>query len=427
MTETVTQEQIHPHWKRHIGMFLGGQAISLFGSSIVQFAVMWYLTLETKSASVVALYAIFAFLPQGLVSLFGGTLADRVNRKLLIIIPDMLIALATLCLALLMASGVKDLWVIFLVVAVRSVGAGFQAPAVNALIPAIVPEKELLRINGLNGTIQSLMGLVAPAAGAAIYGLGGIEKTLYVDVVTAIIGIVLLFFIPLQAQPPVREQESFIKELVEGVKYTATHRFIRWMMTIYTMVIVLIVAPNFLVPLLSAQRFNAEVWHLSAIEVAFSVGTLLGAISIATFLAKRSALRLMLVTSVLFGILSIALALSPQIWITITLMGVTGYFVPLFAGPSTTELQTHTDSQYMGRVMSQANILFTLGVPFGMVALGPITEVFGVAEVMAATGVITIIFVSFAFFGTKTGRKALAAKPTASAETETSSEADTAD
>lgn len=407
MTEAAAVAQVYPHWKRNIALFLSGQAISLFGSSVVQFAVMWYLTLETKSASVVAAYAIFAFLPQAVVSLFGGTLADRVNRKLLIIIPDLVIALATLCLALLMASGVRDLWVIYLVVAVRSVGAGFQTPAVSALIPAIVPPEQLLRINGLNGAVQSMMGLLAPALGAVIYGVGGVEQTLYVDVVTAVIGVALLYFIPLQATPPVREQAGFFNELVEGVKYTASHRFLRWMMTVYAVVIVLIVAPNFLVPLLAAQRFDAQVWHLSAIEVAFSLGLLVGGLALATFFAKRSAMVLMLVTSMLFGGLAIGLALSPQIWVTIGLMAVTGFLVPLFAGPSTTEMQTHTDPQFMGRVMSQASIIFTLGVPAGMVALGPITERFGVAEVMAATGVIAIVFVLVAFFATATGRQAL--------------------
>jgi DHA3 family macrolide efflux protein-like MFS transporter len=148
-----------PGWARRVTLFLTAQTISMFGSFLVQYAIFWHLTLTTKSGLVLALAAIFGFLPQAIVSIFAGVWADRVNRKIMIIAADVSIAVATLGLAFLMLSGVSDLWLIFLVMAVRSVGAGIQMPAVNAMIPQIVPSDKLMRVNGISSSIQSAMGL----------------------------------------------------------------------------------------------------------------------------------------------------------------------------------------------------------------------------------------------------------------------------
>src|SRR6187551_3915804 len=158
-----------PRWLRDTVLFLGGQTVSLLGSMLVQYAVFWYLTIEYKSGSIMALAAIFGFLPQALISVFGGVWADRHNRKLLIIGADAAIALATLCLAVIMLAGFSEPWLIFVVLAIRSAGAGIQMPAVSALIPQITPTDQLIRVNGFLASIQSAMALLAPAAAGVIY------------------------------------------------------------------------------------------------------------------------------------------------------------------------------------------------------------------------------------------------------------------
>ncbi|MET0303903.1 MAG: MFS transporter, partial [Microbacteriaceae bacterium] len=152
-----------PHWLRNVILFLSGQTVSLFGSMLVQYTVFWYLTITYQSGFIMTLAALFGFLPQAVVSIFGGVWADRHNRKFLIMGADAAIALTTLGLALIMMSGYDELWVIFAAMAVRSAGAGIQSPAVSALIPQIVPTRNLMRINGVNGSIQSAMALLAPA------------------------------------------------------------------------------------------------------------------------------------------------------------------------------------------------------------------------------------------------------------------------
>ncbi len=195
-------------WKRNAALFLSGQTVSLFGSMLVQYAVMWYVTFETRSGLAVALYAVCAFLPQGIVSIFGGTLADRMNRRVLVIVSDSSIAIVTLALALLMMNGVTDLWIILLAVAVRSVGAGFQTPAVQAMIPQIVPPEQLLRVNGIFGTIQSAMALLAPAAAGAIFAAYGLVPLFFVDAITAAIGIAFLLSVAVPTLASIADKTS---------------------------------------------------------------------------------------------------------------------------------------------------------------------------------------------------------------------------
>lgn len=395
-------------WKRTIALFFIGQSLSLFGSSIVQFAVMWYLTLETGSGIVITFYALAAFLPQALVSLFGGTLADRVNRKALIIIPDAIIALTTLILALIMMNGVTDLWIILLAVAIRSFGAGLQTPAVNAAIPSLVPASELMRVNGINSSVQGGIAVLSPAVGGLVYGLGGIVPTFFIDVVTALLGIVMMFSLVIPSADRSLEGHSFISDLVGGVRYTATHRFIRWLFTVYAVIFVLVVAPNFLVPLMVKQKFGDAVWQLTVVEVSFSVGMILGGAVVAFFFMKHSKMHLLLWTSILFGLSATLMAFVPSVYAVFVLNFIVGVMVPVFSTPSTTMLQEQTDPEYMGRVFSLVSLVFTLGMPFGMVFFGPLAEATSVEVVLVGTGLTTVLFVLVSFFILPDGRAAMA-------------------
>ncbi|HCX83874.1 MAG TPA: MFS transporter, partial [Micrococcales bacterium] len=257
-----------PQWRRDVTFFLSGQTVSLFGSMLVQYAVMWYITLETKDGTLLALSTVFGFLPQAIVSVFGGVWADRHNRKLLAMGADAGIALATLVLALLMLNGSTNIWLIFVAMAVRSTGAGIQTPAVGALIPQIVPPDQLLRINGLNQSIQAGMMLVAPAVAALLYAAMPIERIFFIDVATAIIGIGLLALVPVGkvVRSAGDEQVSYVADLVAGVRYTNGHRLVRWLLGLNAVVMVLAAAPSFLTPLLIVRTFGEELWKLTVLE-----------------------------------------------------------------------------------------------------------------------------------------------------------------
>ncbi|MEG2361766.1 MAG: MFS transporter [Christensenella sp.] len=194
MNSTVTTIDF-AHWKRKIILFLSGQTISLFGSALVQFSIIWYITLSTQSGAIMTISSVCAFAPQVVISLFSGVWADRYNRKMLIIAADALVATSTFILALFFMFGHNDLWLIFLVSGIRSVGAGIQTPAVNAMLPQIVPQDKLVRIGGINGSLQSIMFILSPAAAGALLSLTSIEATFFIDVATAVIAVTIMIIL----------------------------------------------------------------------------------------------------------------------------------------------------------------------------------------------------------------------------------------
>lgn len=364
---------------------------------IVQYAVMWYVTVETKSGVAVALYAIAAFLPQGVVSIFGGVLADRVNRRILVMTADGVIAAATLVLALLMLNGVTDLWIIVLAVAIRSFGAGVQTPAVSAMIPQLTPSDQLMRINGIYGTISSAMMLLAPAAAGVVFGVFGIVPVFFIDVATAIIGIGILFFVTVPTLAAVAEKSSSYREdLVEGLRFIWHHPIVRWLLLVFAIIFVLVVAPTTITPLMVARTFGEEVWKLTVLELAFSIGMLLGGVGVSTLLAKRGRMTLMLIATFGFGVWTIGLGLSQNLVVFYVFMFLIGLFVPLFSTPVMTLLQEVVRPEMHGRVFSYVSIVMALASPVGIAVFGPLADVVSVQAllIIGGSGMIVVMVVA---------------------------------
>ncbi|WP_353050484.1 MFS transporter [Cellulosimicrobium sp. Marseille-Q4280] len=400
-----------PRWRRDATIFLSGQTVSLFGSMLVQYAVLWHLTIETKSGSVLALSTVFGFLPQAVVSIFGGVWADRVNRKVLIVAADATIALTTLALALLMLGGADDLWLIYAALAIRSTGAGIQTPAVAALLPQIVPTSKLLRVNGINQSIQSAMMLLAPAVAAAVYASASLVAVFFVDVVTAAIGIGLLLLVPVPTLAHARataDRAGYFDDLVEGFRYLGSHAFVRWVLGLYAAIFLLIVAPSYLTPLMVARSFGEEVWKLTVNEVAFSVGMLLGGVLLATWGGLKNRIAMMVGATFVFGILSVAMGLSTNMWVFFTFMFLLGLAVPPFSTTSMTILQETVEPERQGRVFGFVGIVMAVSMPLGMIVFGPLADRFTVESLLVVSGVLMFAVIGIAV-ALPSGRRAMRA------------------
>ena len=192
-------------WRRNAVLFLVSQSITLFGSTLVQMAVVWYVTLSTSSGAWTAAFSICSYLPQFLISIPGGVWADRFSRKCLIISADLFTALITLVMIVLMPSLSTEpslLSGLLLMSVLRSLCAGIQTPAVNAALPQLVPAGQLQHFNGINAAFQSFVQFAAPAAAGAVLSFGTLRITLLSDIATAIPGILLLSALPLSGESP---------------------------------------------------------------------------------------------------------------------------------------------------------------------------------------------------------------------------------
>lgn len=400
-------------WRRRITVFLLGQTVTLLGSMLVQYAVLWYVTLRTQSGTVMALTTVFAFVPQAVVSVFGGVWADRLNRKWLINGADAVIAATTLALALLMASGVDSLWLIYLTLAIRSAGAGVQLPAVSALLPQIVPEDRLMRINGINGGIQSGMMLVAPALAGAIFAASSIVPIFFIDVITAAIGITLVAIVPVRRvaragdrtgdQPP-----AYFADLREGVRYAASEPLVRWVLAVFAVVMLLAAAPSTLTPLLVVRTFGDEVWKLTVNELAFSAGMLLGGATIAVFAARANRVLLVFGAAGAVSVATIVMGLPIGMWAFFALMLVGGFAVAFLSTPIFTLLQERVPAERQGRVFGLLGIAMALAMPIGMAVFGPLADVWSVQSLLIVGGALMLGW-SVLTLALPSGRRAIAA------------------
>jgi DHA3 family macrolide efflux protein-like MFS transporter len=399
-----------PGWKKKVTVFLVGQTITTFGSLLVQYALLWHLTLTTKSGVVLALAAVFGFLPQAVVSIFAGVWADRVNRKVMIIVSDSAIAVATLVLAFFMISGVDDLWLVFLVMAVRSVGAGIQMPAISALIPQIVPTDKLMRVNGINSSVQSSLLILGPVAAAGIYSTMSLAAILFVDFVTAVIGLSLLatIAVPTLSRVTSDAKPSYFTDLREGLKYIFSNDLVRWVMAIYSIVFLLVVAPSNLSPLMLVRTFGSDVWLLTILELAFGVGMVAGGALMAIFASKVDRLGMMVGTSILFGILAVVMGFTTNLVLFYSLFFLIGLAVPAFSTSSMTLLQETVEPERQGRVFGFVGIVMAVAMPLGMAVLGPLADIVSVEILLIATGAITVVIAVVAVL-LPAGKRAIAA------------------
>ncbi|MFI2363529.1 MFS transporter [Promicromonospora sp. NPDC019610] len=383
-----------PRWKRNVGLFLAGQTISLFGSMVVMYAVMWHLTIETRSGSVLMLSIVFGMLPQAFVSIFGGVWADRHHRKFLIMGSDTVIALATLGLALLMVSGVDSLWVIYAALAVRSVFAGIQTPAVSAMIPQIAPTDQLMRVNGLFQSIQSGMMLLAPALAAVIYASFDIVTVFFVDVVTALLGVGMLALVavPRLVRSDAGQPVSYFGDLAAGVRYIRGNAPVRWLITLFALVMFLVGAPSYLTPLMVTRTFGDEVWKLTANELFWGGGMLLGGIIMASVgprITRR--VRLMVGSVLATGVLVAGLGVSTNMWVFFTIGLIIGVMFAALNTPALTIIQERVEPEMQGRVFGFVGIVMTVAMPLSMVVFGPLADQFSVEALLILAGVLLVV------------------------------------
>ncbi len=336
------------------------------------------------------------FLPQIIITLFAGVFADRCNRKWMIILADIFIAMVTLCLALFMAFGYTSWWLLFFVSALRSMGSGVQAPCVSAILPQLVPESQLMRITGINTTISSVSMLASPAVGGVLLGIWGLQSALFFDVITAFIGTSIFIFLKVPDYERMTTQKeslwhTVLNDLKEGLTYVKNHELIRKLLMFYGLFFFLVTPAAFLSPLLVERTFGNEVWMLTANEISWSIGGVIGGIIISVWCGFKNKIFSMAISCLGFGICFALLGLATNLWVYLGVMLVSGLFMPLYSTAETVLIQENVEEGMLGRVFSLISIIITAIMPLGMIVFGPLSDLFSIQAMMVITGTITII------------------------------------
>jgi len=336
---------------------------------------------------------ICGFLPTFFLSPFAGVWVDRYSRKLLIIISDSGIAIATLILAILFISGFDMLWLLFVVSAVRALGTAVQMPAVGAFIPQLVPQDQLTRVNGANTSIQSLIMLVSPMLSAALLTLASIEIIFFIDVITASLAVMILIGflrVPLHAKALQKSDIGYFRDMYAGYIYIRHGDYLKKLFLFCACYFILVAPVAFLTPLQVTRSFGADVWRLTAIEVSFSLGMMLGGLLVASWGGFKNRIHSMILSILITGGCTIALGVIPIFSVYLIFMGIAGVLMPIFNTPLTVLLQERVESDYLGRIFGVLTMISSTMMPMGMLIFGPLADMVKIEWLLIGTGLLIV-------------------------------------
>jgi len=393
------------NWKSTFILLWIGQFFSLISSAAVNFAIIIYLSIETQSAEVLAFSAISGLLPQALIGPFAGVFIDRWNRKNAMMYADGFVAICTLVMSLSFYLGFESLILIYVLLALRSVGSAFHMPAMQASIPLLAPESELLRIAGINQIIQSISNIAGPAIGALAIGLLPIGTVLLLDVVGAVFAITTLLFIAIpnpikKDKDPSEGLKQVWEDLHLGFNEIHVNKGLR-MLFFYSVVAMFCIMPvAVLFPLLTIQHFNGGKFEMSIVEVTWGVGMLVGGSILGIWKPQFKKVILINFMNVIIGITFTwsGLLNASQFVLFAVLTAIGGVAAAMYNASFTTIIQEQVKPNMLGRVFSLYYSVTIIPSVFGLLSTGFVADFIGIEQTFIWLGIVVSLMGVFAFF-----------------------------
>jgi DHA3 family macrolide efflux protein-like MFS transporter len=366
------ETQPGPRWQKRFFTIWTGQASSLLGSGLVSFALVWWLTAETGSETVLALGALFTLLPTVLLSPFSGSFVDRLNRRKIMIVTDGIVALLTLFLYGLFRTGQVQVWHILAVNFLRSLGGTFQQPAMMASTTLMVPKEHLTRIGGMNRILNGLLRIIVPPAGALLIEVFTIESVLLLDIATAAVAIALLFVTPVPQPAATHQTEkrpSVLAETRQGLRFVHQHPSLFYVVMTCTMANVFLGPALSFKPLLITQIFGGGPLQLSYMSSITGLGIIAGGLIMGSWTGFRRKLIISGLGWAGVGVFYVIISLLPGQAFAILLICsfAIGLTSAIGGAPLDAYYQTTVPPEYQGRVFAVLSMLDNLTVPFGLI------------------------------------------------------------
>ncbi|MEM7019299.1 MAG: MFS transporter [Pseudomonadota bacterium] len=378
-----------------------GQTLSLIGSSVARFAIIWWITERTGSATTLATLALFALVPAVLLGPIAGALVDRWNRKLTIIIADAITASAIALLALLFWLDSIVVWHIYVVSFVSALGGTFHGVAIMASTSLMVPEKHLARIQGMNQAIQGLLAVAGAPLGALALAFLPLYAILGLDVFTALFAIVPLLFIRIpQPEKPKQDHQasdkpaSVMTEVYSGVMYIWQWTGL-FLIILSAMVINALVNPILtLVPILITGHFLGSATELAWFQSAFGFGVLFGGILLGVWGGFKKKTLMLPISLTGMGLCSITIGFTPPSMLWLACAGILffGVLNSMLNGSLIAILQRNIEPAMQGRVFTVMGSGSQGAVPIGLLVAGPAVDAIGATIWFVIAGVVILGF-----------------------------------
>lgn len=388
------------NWKRKYILIWSGQFVSILTSATVNFAVILWITLQTGSAQMLAWAAVAGLLPQTLLGPLIGVFIDRWKRKRIMIFADSFIALCTLILACLFWIDIVQTGSIFLILALRSLGSAFHAPAMQASIPMIVPKEQLTRVSGFNQMIFSGANIAAPALAALLIVNIKIEYILLLDVLGAVFACLTLLPVEIPNPESVSKNISGVfTEIKQGIDSVLENRGLSLIFLFVVLLTFFYMPISVLLPLMTSEYFGGDEFRISIIEIVWSGGALVGSALIGAKIYKINKVVLLNISYILCGISVFVTGLLPTdgFRFFVLLMAIGGLAGGIYNSLFTAIVQLNVNPATLGRVFSMFYSLHLLPALIGLISIGFFTDVIGVKNSFIICGILLLFVGIFAF------------------------------
>ena len=368
-------------WRLRFWSIFLGQALSLVGSAITQFVLLWWITDKTGSAAALATAGMAMLLPQAVLGPLGGVFADRHDRQIIMILTDLVSALCVLLLIMMFEYGNVELWQIYVLMATRSAMQAFQGPATMASVATLVPPDFVPRAAGFNQTVQGLSMVGAAPLGALLLSFVPVKYALGVDVLTAAIGISPLLFVTI---PPVISTSSrhvrIWAQFRDGIQRIWSDRSLRGLYMLVTITTMFFMPLFTMIPLLVKSRYHGGPPQLALLESLTGVGMIIGGILVAVIAPKRKVPWVLGGMSLSCFLIAATAWLPPELFLVCGALWLIGASAFMLANASLMAvLQTVIAQDFQGRAISVLTTMNAVAAPVGLAIANPLGEFLGVS------------------------------------------------
>ncbi|MDF2945136.1 MAG: major facilitator superfamily 1 [Herbinix sp.] len=395
---------VEQRWKKRFATIVAGQTISLIGSSAVQFSLIWWLASKTASPIMMSLAGLFAFLPQLLLGPFAGVWIDRLKRKTVIICADMFIGLVAALFALSFLLWAPPYWMVCVVLGVRAIANVFHTPAIQAVVPMLVPSNDLMKANGWSQFLQAGAFMLGPVIGAAMYAAFSMPVILLTDLLGAIVASISIAIVHIpEIERKQKISSRFTQELKEGIAVYMQDRKLSFVTLIVAVSLVFFMPLSSMYPLMTSDYFKGTAWQASIIQITYSLGMMLGAGMMSQFKFKNK-LFVALIGMIVLGVTTFVCGVLPAsnlgFWIFAVVCLAMGASVNIYNIPYMSYMQENIPREAQGRAFSLVGSLMSLTMPLGLLVAGPVAEFYGVPFWFTIAGllILAITMVGMIFY-----------------------------
>ena len=380
-----------------------GEAISEIGSYAVQFSLLWWIASKTSSPLMLALSGLLAFLPQLFLGPFVGVWIDRLKRKKVIIFADLFIGVVATVYAVFFLFGNPPYWSACVVLGIRAIANVFYTPAIQSVIPMLVPKQDLIRANGWLQFMQSGTLMLGPVLGAALYAVLPLPVILLSDLAGALVASVSIGIVKIpELKREQHQARDFMKEMREGFSIFLRDKKLLIVTLAAAIGMIFYMPLSSFFPLMTSGYFHASAWYAGIVQFGYAGGMMICSILAGAYGKIKNKLLAVHIGLLGLGLTSFGSGILPQndtaFWIYAVLCMLMGASGNLYNIPYIAYMQETIPKEAHGRAFSVMSSLMSATMPLGLLVAGPVAEINGVASWFFITGVAFFIITGVSFF-----------------------------